>query len=468
MLAFIITFFRDYFGNEFPPSPSRFFQALTAGLSDRRDLAAKERALEWIERLPAPEIFIQSASNYRHNLSSLKGIFQPDNDNNSPIAIVDGVIGHKRSEPQSLSRYTFTEGTRIVYHYPTAGECPEPKALAALVKSIGYLGRSEDLVMVTVIVNGPIETAGLRRLLPGKNGPVSLLVPRRGFLADLKRRWPRQVSAYPARRGVQKTVSYSFNPEDTDPVPVAFFEALRKNRESQDYLDFAPFQLRQLSGLVRGAMIREALRLGLNNPDVERLVCGHHETRQRVAYADGEQHFAVVPIPSMDEGWNADGRLRHIAIIGYGISSDADRELFDTLSSKLHEAPLLDNGRAVGTLHLKEAKYLGYMGTFFRGKSRRWQSITPVVLTQYDNRPGRPTARCLGFSDAELETVETVTAFRGPLLPTSEHPNDYQVADYLARWPRVHLDIRFKAERAGPMLIGRGRYVGLGLMVPIY
>jgi CRISPR-associated protein Csb2 len=457
MLQFSVTFLRDYSGKEFPPAPSRFFQALVAGLYDRRNLAAKEEVLKWIERLPPPEIFIPE---YQDNYSPLH-VFQPDNDNASASE------GHVRSGTQSLRRRTFAKEAKLVYRWPEACECPDPEALEQLVDSIDHLGKSEDLVMVSV--NGPDETARLRRLYPVSEGSVPLTVPRPGFLADCKKRYPRQHSRSIPRRGVTREVCYSPSPDDTSAVPIAFYDVLRGNTSGRNgsYLDFAPFQLRQVSGLVRGTMIRESLALGLNNSDVERLVCGHHETRQRVAYADGEQHFAVVPVPSMDEGWNADGRLRHVAIIGYGITGDADRKLFDTLTTKLHEARLIDNGHAVGTLHLKEAKYLGYMGTFFRGKSRRWQSLTPVVLTGYDNRPSRPTSRCIGLSGAELETVESVTAFRGPLLPTSGHPNDYQVADYLARWPRVHLEIRFKAERSGPMSIGKGRYVGLGLMVPI-
>jgi CRISPR-associated protein Csb2 len=457
MLQCTVTFLGDYHGLEFPPAPSRFFQALVAGLYDGQNLTAKEEVLKWIERLPAPEIFIPESRYEDRHLH----VFQPDNDNASPAK------GHVRSGTQSLSRRTFAEGAKLVYRWPDAGECPDPEALEQLADSIGHLGRSEDIVMVSV--NGPDESAGLRRLCPVAKGQRRLSVPRPGFLTDCKKRYPRQHSRFIARRGVTREVCYSPSPDNADAVPIAFYDVLRGNGDGRNgsYLDFAPYQLRQLSGLVRGTMIREALRLGLNNPDVERLVCGHHESRQRVAYADGEQHFAVVPIPSMDEGWNADGRLRRVAIIGYGISSDADRELFETLTSKLHEAPLIDNGRTVGMLYAKDAEYLGYMGRFFRGKSRLWQSLTPVVLTGYDNRHSRPTSHCIGFSNAEIEMVESVTAFRGPLLPTSEHPNDYQVADYLARWPRVHLEIRFKTERAGPILVGRGRYVGLGLMVPV-
>jgi CRISPR-associated protein Csb2 len=458
MLQLTVNFLRDYCGEEFPPAPSRLFQALVAGLYDRRNLAAKEEVLKWIERLPAPEIFVPE---YRRNLSPLH-VFQPDNDDAPPIE------GHVRSGTQSLDRYILAEGALVIYCWRTAGECPDPEALEELAGSVDYLGKSEDMVMISV--NGLGDRTGLRRLYPVTKGPLKLSVPRPGFLADCKRRYPRQHSRFIARRGVTRDVCYSPSPDNAAAVPIAFYDVLRGDGNGRNgrFLDFAPFQLRQLSGMVRGTMIREAVTLGLNNSDVERLVRGHHEeSRQRVAYADGEQHFAVVPIPSMNEGWDADGRLRHVAIVGYGITGDTDRNLFEILTTKLHEASLTDNGRTVGALHLKDAKYLGYMGNFFQGKSRRWQSITPVVLTRYDNRPSRPTSRCLGLSDAELESIETITAFRGSLLPTSEHPKNYQVGDYLASRPRVHLEIRFKSEQSGPMLIGKGRYVGLGLMVPI-
>src|SRR6266481_5366583 len=135
MLSFTVTFLRDYSGAvrppcaEFPPSPSRFFQALLAGLYDRRNLAGKEEVLKWIERLPAPEIFIPE---YKRNFSPLQ-VFQPDNDNASLTE------GHVRSGTQSLSRYTFAEGAKLIYRWPDAGECPDPEALDQLAESVDYL-----------------------------------------------------------------------------------------------------------------------------------------------------------------------------------------------------------------------------------------------------------------------------------------------------------------------------------------
>jgi CRISPR-associated protein Csb2 len=132
----------------------------------------------------------------------------------------------------------------------------------------------------------------------------------------------------------------------------------------------------------------------------------------------------------------------------------------------LDEAPLLDNGRPVGHLYPRSLKNLGYMTGFLGAKSsQRWKSLTPVVLKGFDSQ--RPLRKCLGLSQEERSKVESVTAYRGPILPTSEHPMRYQVADHLSRWPRVHVDIRFKSERSGPIIIGRGKYVGLGLMVPV-
>jgi CRISPR-associated protein Csb2 len=431
-----------YHGAEWPPSPYRLFQALVNGLGDRRNLAAKEEVLSWLEKLPAPII---SVSRYERSFSRLKN-FQPDNDN-QVTPDEHGVI-HVRSGAQPLSRYVFlSTEPKIVYTCEEASGCPDERAFAQLVRSLIYLVRSEDLVYAEGNLTASTLPAD-RTFYPG-GGFVKLAVPRPGFLQECIRRYPRQRAAFIPNHRLVQNVSYGLRRAEKA-APIAVFDAFRTN---DTYLDFAPYQLRQLSGMVRGTMLN-ATR-GLDPERVERLVAGHH--------GDGFEHIAVVPLPSMDENWNADGRLRRVALIGYGLLNEGDEEFFEQLNRRLDEASLIDHGQKVGTLGERSLKYLGYMRNFLGAKtSCRWKSLTPVVLHGFDSR--KPLRKCL---ELDREELESATAYRGPILPTSEHPMRYQVADHLAKWPRVHLDVSFKKERCGPILLGRGRYVGLGLMVPV-
>jgi CRISPR-associated protein Csb2 len=115
--------------------------------------------------------------------------------------------------------------------------------------------------------------------------------------------------------------------------------------------------------------------------------------------------------------------------------------------------------------------------------STRFVTATPIAL---DKNPGNlrsnqdGTARKAAveaqqnISDACLRVVgvrpSSVEVSLAPLLLGAQH-----VRDFLP-WPgrpgrtprvRVHADIRFEAPVRGPLLLGAGRYFGLGLCMPV-
>jgi CRISPR-associated protein Csb2 len=304
-----VQFLKAYHGEEYPPSPYRLFQALVASLYDRRYLAAKETVLRWIEGLPAPII---SASLAGPRRPSGRINFQPDNDDRL-LPDKMGVI-HVRNGGQGFDHYTLPSEAEVVYTWEESGECPEPEALFRLAASVVYLGRSEDLVLVSADPEVTAIPVRLRSFYPGEKGALKLRVPRPGFLRECKNRYPRQHADFIPNHRLVENVPYGLRRAQKT-APIAVFDVYRANGE---YLDFAPYQLRQLSGMVRGTMLNTASALSLDPKRVERLVAGHH--------SNGFQHFAVVPIPSMDEGWNADGRLRKVALIGYGLLDEVDEE----------------------------------------------------------------------------------------------------------------------------------------------
>jgi CRISPR-associated protein Csb2 len=115
--------------------------------------------------------------------------------------------------------------------------------------------------------------------------------------------------------------------------------------------------------------------------------------------------------------------------------------------------------------------------------SRRFITATPIAL---DRNPGNlrsNTGRTAhkasleaqqSISDACLRVVGarpiSVEVSLSPLLPGAQH-----VREFLP-WPgrpgrtarvRVHADIQFSASVRGPLLIGAGRFFGLGLCLPV-
>ena len=63
-------------------------------------------------------------------------------------------------------------------------------------------------------------------------------------------------------------------------------------------------------------------------------------------------HFGIVPLPSMNADFTADGDMRRVFVLGWGINDDEDRALFDDLTRGIDGMKLLDRGRSVGFLRV--------------------------------------------------------------------------------------------------------------------
>jgi CRISPR-associated protein Csb2 len=106
------------------------------------------------------------------------------------------------------------------------------------------------------------------------------------------------------------------------------------------------------------------------------------------------------------------------------------------------------------------------------GKAARvWRTVTPIVMTGLMRR-GRGAealiARALKQAGMSENDIESVAAFSGPVMPKTVHALDYRIEknSYLAQTPRYHAEVIFKRPVSGPLVVGRGRYSGFGLMMP--
>jgi len=73
-----------------------------------------------------------------------------------------------------------------------------------------------------------------------------------------------------------------------------------------------------------------------------------------------------------------------------------------------------------------------------------------------DRVPQSATARVPPAHEPALECA--------PIFPGAERAGSYRVPEYLRQFTKTHAIITFSEPVVGPVLIGAGRYVGLGLM----
>lgn len=459
----------QFHGAEWPPAPARLFQAIVAathrGAYGLFNAKVRDDALHWLESLEPPQICACPATHSRELLIN----YVPNNDDFQE---------HIRTD-KSLAAYVLTGSRCVIYQWSFPAiphDRRQADVISAMAPLITYLGHTVDRVYARGIVrrtDKPPERDGNLLYKPNLQAGGRWLIPAPGFLNLCKRRYPRSVSEEPPDFTNTHQADYSPEWAIRDHAPVALF-AMR--RENGRLLAFDPRDVRQPVGMVRHAFKcwvdgNPPIQAHYGADRVARLLFGHHSASNSQPSKGG--HFAVVPVPSTNANFTADGWLRRLMFIGYGCEGVEDLNLFEDVALGLHATPLEDGGKRVGTLQRLAVQSMQqvmnpWMSTSAR-PAKRWRSATPIILTGFTRR-GRSHEECLlraltqqGLS---LDDVESVATFTGPIIPHTEAAIAYRVQRYLRTTPRCHAEILFRYPVQGPLVVGRGRFAGLGLMMP--
>lgn len=471
-----VTFTAGHFhGFEWPPAPARLFQALVAGThrgahgllhADIRD-----RALEWFESLPAPAIAAISTAPARGLITN----YVPNNDDGQTADFREHV---KAAKPLRL--HPLPAECRVTYRWeftPDDNSGRHADVVSAMASLVTYLGRTVDLVYA----RGEVHTAapnvppdGRKLWLPREAPGGAWMTPIPGFLALCHRRYPRSVSEEPPDFTNSKQVSYADSTATMDEVPSALFELLRLNGSR---MRFDPRRLREPAGMVRHVFTRwlgenPAMREHYGADRIARLLLGHLHAGESGPSQGG--HFATVPLPSMNADFTADGEIRRVLLLGCGTRNEEDRALFTDLVRGIDGMELQDSGRIIGTLHTvnsaAEADTLARWKTLGGSPAKIWRTVTPIILTGHP-RNGRSLEMCLAKAlhqqSIPAEAIESLATYAGPIVPKCPAAREFHVADYLKTTRRVHAEIIFREPINGPLVIGRGRFAGFGLLLPV-
>lgn len=200
---------------------------------------------------------------------------------------------------------------------------------------------------------------------------------------------------------------------------------------------------------------------------------------------DDIPHCAVVPLPHVS-GQHADGRILGVAIVlpheGRVEDLAAQRR---QVESGLHQlavgtpehpqryVQIPEAGRIwLANLDPARARLVTLREASYRGPARGWVTATPVVHSRW--RKGgvsalldQVTSDCVHVG---LPAPDSVESLRGPahggdsrLVPIAKVPEAWRG---LLSGPLSHLRITFPVPVHGPLLLGRARHFGLGLLVP--
>lgn len=511
----------DRGSGEWPPHPARFFSALVAALHDGDDIDDAERAaLVWLEQQDPPSLLVDLES--RVGRREVKNVYVPVNDvtlgGDSSIRQAEAKLaGAKTATTQRKAEVALEDArrkaiaieaqpsatnlqtavalmpdrrTRQVRTFPVViPETPtfafiwtnaEPSAhrtaLDRLCERITRLGHSSSLVRC-VVVDREITPS----LVPSERGDVVLRVVGQGQLTRLEQEFEyhqgiqnRVLPARYQRYGVaSQSATPSFKSEGVFSTDWVVFERVGGSRPVSS----------------RGTDLTRALRSALFE------LCGSQELPETLSGHSGlgptqQTHVAFVPLPFVGSAY-ADGAVMGCALVLPRDLTQHDREILFRLIAKWEKERASDGcltlaGGTLPPFHIRRVDVSDKVAldpNRWCRTSKRFVTATPIAL---DKNPGKlrsnndSTSRKAIreaeqlISDACLRVVGTrpasIEVSLAPLLPGAQH-----VREFLP-WPgrpgrtqrvHVHADIRFAVPVRGPLLLGAGRYFGLGLCLPV-
>ncbi len=382
-------------------------------------------------------------------------------------------------QPRTFPSVT-PEEPRVTYVWADAQPTPaQRERLDALLSRLVRLGHSSSLVSARIV-----DDPGEPNWRPSSEGDEILRTTQSGQLAALDAAYAlhreRDPRVMPARFEVYTTRSRE------EPIEIA------RSVFSRDWLVF-----RRVGGpslpMTATAGVARAFRRALLSYADERLpetVSGHA--------VDGSpsqaNHLAVVPLPFVGHA-HATGSILGLALVLPRATSEEDRRaLYSAIASWEGKVRLDDEdtprlsvklGRA-GVLELERVEWASVPATLrsqsWCRASRKWVSATPVAL---DQNPGDLRSRNLSKLAAAIEEATAIVSRAcvriglpvpihidilpaAPLAGAAKARRYPSFPDQPGRTQRVltHVRLVFETPVRGPVLLGAGRYLGLGLFRP--
>lgn len=435
---------------DWPPQPDRVFSALVSAWAARGGLAEEREALVWLERQPAPVVV---ASGY-HARPALDVFVPPNDPRASDISILPE---RRRRQPR---RFPAAIPEKPVASLIWAQDPPEAvlRHLQSLARDVAYVGHSASLTRCAFANSEPNDAGDpvTRTLYPGR-------------LSELERAFAR--GARPARGTVVRTAEK------------ARASARPRSLFGQEWLRLAivdgvaDARATPLFCKAIFALLKEKF------DGAGPLEIVGHEADGAVARAP---HMAAVPL--LNVGFeHSDGGL-----MGFGLIPPDGSDALKTAAF----VAALRRWRAGGFKLWVEGHPLTLTLAFadddpraslapgrYVKPSKVWATATPMVLDRHlkagdpkslrEEKEALIKAACrnIGLPDPEAVAFGKHSAVGGAVsaAPSGNAPRwtRWAVPSAFASRPLTHAVLEFEVEVEGPVLLGAGRFCGLGLCLPL-
>jgi CRISPR-associated protein Csb2 len=441
---------------EWPPSPARLFSALVAGdgtrdrcrVTDGSELLTLEGAVpSRIHADPRAQVLV-SPLQERYVVVDER---HAQTTQNYPARQARPVRAGVRLAPAT---------PRIVYVWDELSP-PEPivESLTARAARVGYFGCADSPVRMRVATSDITAEAPPSVWTMDEAGSTTLPVPYPGFLDVLDDAYDRFTSGELVRRAWLPTRLARYRaPDDQHPAmedrPTVLSVRLNPAVSGRKVL--------AVTETLRAAVLEGYQRHVAGSAGAVPQVLHGHGIR-----GDGYEHARWLALP--DVGFaHSRGKIYGAAVwLPPGTAPEVIEGVRTTIL-RLHELVRPGRFKAKVQAFEGEARPLAANPDRWRGPSRRWVSAFPVMHERW--QPGGPDLREVGrwCRHAGLPTPLGFRSVTVPLLrgAVSLRPHEVRRKDREVR-PFTHVRLAFDEPVTGPVVIGRARQFGLGLMAPL-
>ncbi|MBT9290787.1 type I-G CRISPR-associated protein Csb2 [Prosthecodimorpha staleyi] len=484
---------------DWPPQPDRIFSALVASWAARGSRDDERAALEWLERLDPPLIEASSGLPRRVPIH-----FVPPNDPGTGRSGDRSVMPQfRRRQPRRFPAFRPDDPT---VRYRWCDAVVDPATLEALIRlaaDTAYVGHSASLTRCRFLLDG--TDSAPHALLPARRRvyPGRLQELRDGFASGRR-----------PRPGDRATATLPPATERSHSVFASQWLLLEVVEADDSRVDGRPSDAGRprvgvMPDLRAAAVVAKAIRdavisgykaIGLGDR-VPALVSGHEPDRSPTRMP----HMAVVPL-AFTGVRHADGRVLGFAIVpprGSGLLDDAD---FGAAMRALVRRGEEGSGGSRPVMRIWRTAKDGHVPfeialaptlqptlrtldpLSYTAPARVFATVTPIVLDRHLKATGAAkhdeivqgiVAACRNIGLPEPEMIETRWGPRPAVVPEkhsavvgapSAWPSGgapvwtrWRLPPSLASRPLTHAVLRFAEPIEGPVILGAGRHVGLGL-----
>ncbi len=443
-------------------------------------LVAAEREADARSKASGVKGATKAVTNAEKKLSAflVKALSRSDDPSAVDVAAAAALIPDRRTRQVRTFPVVLPRRTTFLFAWEIDPTAEQRSALETLCARVTRLGHSSSLVRL-VVLDSPVEPT----LVPASDGDWVLRVVGEGQLARLE-------AAFAWHQAVESRVLPARPQRYARPAPAVPPEAPR-GVFTDDWILYERRQgARPLSS--RGTDVARAMRAALieaNGSDGElpSVLSGHGPG----GGPSERPHVAFVACPFVGHA-HADGSVQGCAIVLPGEIDDADRRnllrLIATWEKKTARDGLVelagDGLPALQLARVEISQKQALSPSRWCRPSTRFITATPIALDRHPGNLRSNSARTAHKASVEAQRTVVDACERiglprpisveislAPMLPGAQPVRAFQP------WPgrpgrhpraRVHADIRFDRVVRGPVLLGAGRFFGLGLCLPVH